>query len=779
MKEKTLIAAYFSLGAFALVSQTMIVREFFVVVYGNEFIFGVLLANWLIGIFTGAMLGGSAADKYRDNLKLFVISILVMAIVFPLAVAAIRFLYIYSGTDPGTYISFSNVFLYSATLIIPVSFFIGFAFPVAARVHSANASSQNEKVKKISHIYIIEAFGSLFGGIVYTFFLVGRFNPFFIAALIILPLMFSGWAILHHTHHKYLRTCAVFLLIVNVILLTPTVSQKIESITVKKRWQSFSQLPLSFSADSRYQNISVSSIAGRSNLYLNTTFAAVFPNDEDNRLLAAHLWCQHPKPQRILVIGDAVSGLAKFLLQYNPEKIVSVEIDPQVVDTIFKFLPPEERRALQKDHRFEIRIMDGRKFVKDILREPGQTSRYDLVYVNVPEPSTLLLNRYYTREFFSDLYQLVGPDGVIALDVTASENYTQGMVSAYTASIYNTLKSVFPHIAVAPGTHHFLFASGNPASITDEPAILEQRYRNTGVSPQRLGMIFYSLYPHERTREARQALENQSHSRLNTDETPIAGFFFNKIIGWYGQSRASNILEFFEKTKPIQVIALVLILLAARLGFLFFRLRSGNRETIAARSLKVHTLAAVFSGGMAGLALELVLLYMFQNHFGSVYYIIGFIIALFMFGLPLGAHASTRLLRRGKTHIIHATIVVQFIIAAAALALPHTVKIFTPYGLLNQLIIFAETVIIGITIGLLFPLAIHLYLGESGKTGKTAGWVDAIDHIGAAAGALFIGSLFLPVMGVDTVCYLLSLFPLASAALLVTNLLNSRKAEKK
>ncbi|MCP5102418.1 MAG: hypothetical protein GY950_03515, partial [bacterium] len=157
MRDRPLIAAYFSLGAFALISQTMILREFFVVVYGNEFIFGVLLANWLIGIFTGAASGSAAADRNKNNLKLFSMCLLLLSVLFPLALTAVRFLYTISGTPPGTYISFSNVFFYSALFIIPVSFFIGFAFPVAARLHAASAASAREKVLKISTIYICEA----------------------------------------------------------------------------------------------------------------------------------------------------------------------------------------------------------------------------------------------------------------------------------------------------------------------------------------------------------------------------------------------------------------------------------------------------------------------------------------------------------------------------------------------------------------------------------------------------------------------------------------------
>ena len=111
------------------------------------------------------------------------------------------------------------------------------------------------------------------------------------------------------------------------------------------------------------------------NLFLNSGFAAVFPNDEDNMLLAAHLVCQHPRPRRILIIGDAVSGLAKALLRFDVKDVISVEIDAKAVETILNFLPPEDKQIL-KDKRFKIVIQDSRKYVKDLVRsngEPGNT----------------------------------------------------------------------------------------------------------------------------------------------------------------------------------------------------------------------------------------------------------------------------------------------------------------------------------------------------------------------------------------------------------------------
>jgi spermidine synthase len=778
------LCTYFSLGAFALISQTMMLREFFVVVYGNELVFGVLLTNWLVGIFTGALIGGAAAEKSRDNLMLFVMSILVMCVLFPVSITLTRLLYTISGTPAGIYIGFFKVFFYSALFIIPVSFFIGFVFPIAAKVQAqhpdhnlSNGISNIVHVKGISNIYIFEAFGSLLSGVVYTFFLVGRCGAYLVAALIILPLLIcSGLILLKSRRYKAFSIVCV-LLIFNLVSFLPSMSGKFDAVTVEKRWQSISTLPLVYTTDSKYQNIAMASLFDQYNLYLNSMLAAVFPNDEDNMLLAAHLVCQHPGPKRILIIGDAVSGLAKALLRFDVKEVVSVEIDAKTIDTILKFLPPEDKHILN-DKRFKIVIADGRKYVKDLIRSHGKPGNslsppqvFDVVYVNVSEPSTLLLNRYYTKDFFLDLSRVLNESGVIALKITSSENYEKGIVSDYTASVYQTVRSVFPEVVVAPGYQNFIFASKQGASVSDNPELLAQRYTTAGVKPEKLGFIFYSFYPEEKTRFIKKALQTSGKFKINTDEDPIATVYFNKIIGWYAASNLSGILGFIETIKLKDVTIIILLLFLARMFYLW---RAKRKKSLhRRRSLKFHTLLAVFSSGMAGLSLELVILYTFQDNFGNVYHIIGFIIAIFMFGLPLGALTANALLTRGKfarqRQVIAFIILVQVALAVISFLLPQMTKLFAAVIIIHQVIIFVETVLIGFAVGLVFPLSIHLYLGKQEKTGKTAGIVDAFDHMGAAVGAFFIGTLFLPLMGVTKVCILVAFFPLASALFLFTD----------
>lgn len=754
---------YFFLGIFSIMSQTMMIREFLVVVVGNELILGVLFFNWLFGIFIGALSGGAVADKSKNPALFFVLSILAVGMLLPLAITGTRLLYAFSGTAAGTYIGFFKVFLFSGILIVPLVFFLGFSFPLAARMGLPDRAAAIEKVQRISHIYIFEALGFLFGGIVYTFFLAGRVSPYLIAPLAALPLVSATSILLLRSKFYKTLSFALLLLVLDVLVFIPPVSKKLENITVKKRWQSVSPIPLVFSVDSRYQNIAVASLFEQHNLYLNTNFAAAFPNDDENRILAAQLICQHPSARRVMVIGDALAGLAKYLLNYHLDKIVSVEIDPQVVHTLLRFLPEEEKQFLA-EQRFQIEIKDGRKYVKDLL--PGSPP-FDLVYLNVPEPSTLLLNRYYTVDFFLDVAKILKQDGVVAFKITSSENYGAGLVSDYTASIYHTVKSVFPQVVVAPGPQNFVFASRKPGILTDKPEILARRYARAGVEPGKLGMIFKSLYPADKTRFIKDTLENSPLRKINRDDLPTANFYFSKIIGWYAGPGPSSIhlagvLDFFESIGLKELLLFVLIMAVLRLIYLRMRRKSLNRL----RVLKSHALAAVFACGMAGLSLELVILYTFQNVFGYIYHMIGLVIAVFMFGLPLGAHFSNRLL--GKRNAIKETgVITLMIFLQIALA---AVTIFLSTDLFNQMVLFFLTMVVGFIVGMVFPLAIHIFLDQQENTGKTAGLVDACDHLGAAVGAFFVGTLFLPLLGVFHVCLLLALCLLLSSSLLLTDL---------
>ena len=73
--------------------------------------------------------------------------------------------------------------------------------------------------------------------------------------------------------------------------------------------------------------------------------------------------------------------------------------------------------------------------------------------------------------------------------------------------------------------------------------------------------------------------------------------------------------------------------------FILFLLRIAYvliRKDRLMHHLKFNGLLAIATTGFAGMALEIILLFAYQNIYGHLYYKVGLIITLFMLGLSLG-----------------------------------------------------------------------------------------------------------------------------------------------
>ena len=74
--------------------------------------------------------------------------------------------------------------------------------------------------------------------------------------------------------------------------------------------------------------------------------------------------------------------------------------------------------------------------------------------------------------------------------------------------------------------------------------------------------------------------------------------------------------------------------------------------------------------------------------------------------------------------------------------------------------------ITGLLTGIEFPVASALYIHHGARIGKTAGMLDSADHIGACFGALVVGIIFIPLLGITVSCYFISTLNLSSVLFL-------------
>ena len=167
------LTLYFFLGFYAIITQSVLLRELLVVVLGNEIVFGISLAHWLLAVFLGALLGGHVTGRLRQPEPAFSLVIMIMCLLPPLLITLTRNLYALSGTPAGTYIPFLKVSLFAGLLIFPFAFFIGFTFPLASRLaisrqpEPASLPSTGRSVFQVAGVYIVESAGALAGGMVF------------------------------------------------------------------------------------------------------------------------------------------------------------------------------------------------------------------------------------------------------------------------------------------------------------------------------------------------------------------------------------------------------------------------------------------------------------------------------------------------------------------------------------------------------------------------------------------------------------------------------------
>jgi spermidine synthase len=401
--------------------------------------------------------------------------------------------------------------------------------------------------------------------------------------------------------------------------------------------------------------------------------------------------------------------------------------------------------------------------------------RYDLVFVNLPDPSTALLNRYYTREFYEAVRRILAPGGVIAVRLSSAETYFAGLKGGYAASILRTLGDVFPYVVVMPHEWSYFFASTEPGIVTSDPDELAARFRRRGPRTEHFqAAAFHTYFYGGAAAQFAQQLRERQDVQLNTDLRPISYFYSLLLWDEYSGSKLRPHLERLQRVGLGRAIGALAVLAVLGSGWIVLTPRR------AAQHRRASYLLCVAACGFAGMGLEVLLIFAFQNLYGYVYQMIGLLVAVFMFGLAVGGATMNAFLPRlGRSHA--SLMVVQGLIAAFALALPLTLgglgaeAASRPHPLIAPALFGLLVGVAGLLTGLELPLASALYLRSSDRISKVAGLVDAADHGGAFVGALTCGALLIPVLGVAATCLLVGALNLSALAVLAATTATGRR----
>jgi spermidine synthase len=739
-------------GFSAVIGQVVLMRELMVVFSGNEISLGVMLASWLFWTAAGSMLCSSLALGERKPRRTVAVLEFLLGVSLPLTIWALRSSKSLFQTVRGELVGPVPVLLASLVCLSVFCVVIGALFVAAARMYGHERAVDARSA--VSAAYLLEAGGSAVGGIVASLVLLRFLSPFQIAGVILVLNLCMAAFLLTRMSRKHLGFAAAAAALLLIFLLV-RVAPWLEGAAQARQWRGFHLLT---SRDSIYGNLTVVETGNIRSLYENGLILANSPDESAAEESVQYALLEHSAPRHILMIGGGASGaIAQALRHPTVESIDLVELDPALIGVAREFFP-SEAAPLYADPRVHLHYADGRAYLR------SAHDKFDVIIVDVPDPQTAQLNRFYTAEFFRSAREHLAPGGLLSLQLRSSEETISPGVAEFLRCINHTLRGVFPYVVAIPGETIHFFAATRPDVLTDDPRVLVARLleRNLKTRYVREYFIPFRMMP-DRMEQVRDQLEPLATTPVNRDFSPIAYYFDVEL--WSAQFkpayavwlRAAAHVDF---RIVLGVILTFLFLTAALLGF------APAREQ-RARAAAAYCMAAA---GFTLMALEIFLLLAFQSIYGYVYHQLAILIALCMAGIAVGSWLAMRRIHRGGHSACRAVASTQFLLALSAPALMLLVSLLAKISgvaenwLAAQCVFPALAALSGILGGYQFPMATEVYL-QGSKGQRSMGILYSIDLLGGCAGALVLSGYLIPVFGFWKTAWLCAAVNLAPSLL--------------
>jgi spermidine synthase len=726
-------AVFSAAGGLALGVQVYLLREYMVLLQGDEAAVGLGLAAWFGGIAAGAAIA-RWLRRVRPGrgaaLALAMLSLSGWAAVLLARLGRSVF-----ALPPGELLPLGPALLLALPIFAVPGALVGGGF-VALAASAALAGTDARAA--IGRLYVYEAIGSLVAGLIVSLVLIPAVAPLSGLAL----LLAVGLAAATPAARAGLvggRWTIPALSGMALLAALPPCAQRLESATQRARFATLvTNAPLLDWDDTPYQYVAIGGADVRV-LYSSGQYVASFPDPFEDESRAHQLMLLAQRPARVLAFGGLETGALRFCLRHPVQRFDLVYLDARALSVIHRHLDPADRAVLA-DPRVRVIFDDPRRFLAH------QAEPYDLVLFLQPDPATLLLARGTTVEFSRLVAARLAPDGVYVTRFSTGANVQAGETGVMGASLYRSLREVFPVVHAAPGPDGLLVAGNSPDSVTLDPPRLAARWRaRTIQSDVFVPELLPLLFPPERVATLEGELARDAANVTSTsDDRPVSFLHALRVRQQLARSAWAGLLDWSASHPARLALAGLAPSLLLLVWLLVLRPRRGS--AVAA----VHATAVT---GACGMAWSLMLFFSFQTRVGALYSQLGMLTGVFMLGLAAGgAWAARRVACRGL--LLRAQAV--SLAAAALLAFSFAaVGILTSWPLVLAIVHALLLAVAGGATGVLVPSAAAALLERGAQAQSAAGLVELADHGGAALAALVAAVLFVPVFGLKLAALLL------------------------
>ncbi len=672
---------FISLGMISLISQTVLLRELLIEVRGNEIVYAVYLSLWLLMIAAGSFIGKFLLHK--NILQKYIITgFLLLSFLVILQFFGIRFFAGLLTVVSGEMFELGNIFLLALVILTPGCLILGALFPLLC-------SYIKDSPEPVHKGYVMESIGVILGGILFAI-LISIFSH--ITILIVLGII---------------NLVILFTLLRKKYLIVPLIIFLILITVIEKSFQQFyaekyKPQELVLSQDSKYGRIDVAKEHEQFNYYWNGELFAHTDNEFYAQQMVNYVMLQNLDARKVLLIGGLLNGFIPEITQYKEIKQIDcLEMDKNII-------------ALAPLHPDVHYIQDD---PIHYLRRSAET--YDIIFIDVPDPSSLLLNRYYTLQFFELAKKRFSSNSaVLAITLSSGTNFmTPGLVQL-NASVWKTFSKIFRYSFIIPSIKN-IYIGSEEKHITNDVEELQLRskqyqsvwFNDTSIFEQcnllRIGQIHNAI---------------NGMGELNTISDPAA--YLSTISVWTNilNLNINNTMQWMKR----HVILLFLISILVILGISFGASKL-NRISNSIIDMQIFVVSLV------NFVMQLVLLNLFQMLFGNIYFMIFLFTSLFMIGLTAGF-----VLRKKIRVNISLLYVVNIVLAGLVWLLFDALLPGIFYLIFNVFFAFLE----GSILAKLLAVKYEIEKIDSGSS------FYFLDSIGSMIGGLIIGVVLFPLLGV-------------------------------
>jgi spermidine synthase len=385
--------------------------------------------------------------------------------------------------------------------------------------------------------------------------------------------------------------------------------------------------------------------------------------------------------------------------------------------------------------------VEGRLFLRQ------RDLRWDVIMLNLPAPLTLMLNRYYTNEFFALARSRLSDGGVLAFVLPGSDTLLSPELAVLNGSVHAALRTVFRHVRVLAGDPNLFLAwdGDTPAPGLDAHLLshrLQEREIRTGIVNEA-----YIRYRLDRERFAPLVQAFATDEPANRDGLPRGTFASMRVFARTVSPAVARGLELLDELPSSAYPATIVALVSGLLGL----------QACRRRPLYVGYAAA--STGFAGMAMSVVLILAFQIQYGDVYLYVGLLTALFMLGAATGSMWAAR--RIGVSILAVESALLVVLLAAYGYAE------FAPQPERSLFLICAFMACTGGIAGAQYPILVAGCASRGARVGAVAGRIYVIDLIGAVLGAALAGVVLIPTIGIAGTLLVAVALKAGSVALIV------------